>query len=157
MDYPTKVLMSDEHKLVQIITGRLRPRHRRFHNAFEQLCCQIGQPYQLRPLTKQRRLIMQLVTRYQGIRMLHQNKFRMFGLLHQALNSGSMPYIAEFDIPLAVHGYKIRTHLRTYAEARSLMERSQLRARLRFQTGRADPSLCILDPRLVGNVGQYIR
>ncbi len=124
--------MSDERILVQVLTGRLRPRHRRFHNAFEQLCYQIGQPYQLRPLTKRRRLIMQLVTHYQGIRMVHENKFRMFGLLHQALNSGSMPYIAEFDIPLAVHGYKIRTHLRSYAEAKSLMERSQLRALITF-------------------------
>ena len=124
--------MSDQHKLVEVLTGRLRPRHRRFHHAFEQLCREVGQPYQLQPLTRRRRLIMQLVTRYQGFRVVQENKLRVLGLLHQALNNGSMPYIAEFDMPLAVHGYNIRAHLRSSSEARSLMERPQLRALITF-------------------------
>ena len=66
--------MSDQHKLVEVLTGRLRPRHRRFHHAFEQLCREVGQPYQLQPLTRRRRLIMQLVTRYQGFRVVQENK-----------------------------------------------------------------------------------
>ena len=75
--------MSDQHKLVEVLTGRFRPRHRRFHHAFEQSCREVGQPYQLHPLTKRRRLIMQLVTRYHLIRAVRENKLGMLGLLHQ--------------------------------------------------------------------------
>jgi len=124
--------MTDAPKLVEVLTGRMRPRHRRFHHAFEQLCREIGQTYQLRPATQQNRLIMQLVARWHGIRTLRLDAPDTVGLLHQALNRGSMPYIAEFDVPLAVHGYNIRTHRRAAADARRLMEYPQLRALIVF-------------------------
>lgn len=124
--------MNDQNKLVEILTGRLRPRHRRFHYAFEQLCNKYGQPYQLRPLTKRLRLMMQIVTRYEGIRVVKRDKLGTLGILHQSLNRGSMPYIAEFDMPLAVHGYNVPAHLRSSVEARRLMELPQLRALITF-------------------------
>ncbi len=124
--------MSQVPKLVEVLTGRMRPRHRRFHHALEQLCLEIGQPYRLRPVTLQQRLIMQIFTRWFGLRALRLNKPDTLGLLHQALNRGSMPYLAEFDVPLALHGYNIRSHRRAAAYARRLMERPQLRAMLVF-------------------------
>lgn len=124
--------MTDAPKLVEVLTGRMRPRHRRFQQALEQLCREIGQPYRLRPATPQQRLIMQVVARWHGIRALNLDGPDTVGLLHQALNRGSMPYMAEFDVPLALHGYNIRTHRRAAADARRLMERPQLRALLVF-------------------------
>lgn len=124
--------MGDVPKLVEVLTGRMRPRHRRFHLALEQLCRKIGQPYLLHPATFQQRLIMQAVTRWRGIRTLRLDEHGSVGLLHQALNRGSMTYMAEFDVPLALHGYKIDAHRRAAAEARCLMERPELRALLVF-------------------------
>lgn len=124
--------MTDGYKLVEVLTGRMRPRHRRFHHALEQLCREVGQAYRLRPVTWRQRLMMQAVTRWQGIRARRMDEPDSLGLLHQALNRGSMPYMAEFDVPLAVHGYNIRAHRRAAAEARRLMERPQLRALLVF-------------------------
>lgn len=124
--------MVDMPKLVEVLTGRMRPRHRRFHHALEQLCCKAGQPYQLRPAIFQQRLVMQAVTHWYGIRTLRLDEPNSVGLLHQALNRGSMPYMAEFDVPLALHGYKIDAHRRAAAEARRLMELPELRALLVF-------------------------
>lgn len=125
-------LMTEACSLVEVLTGRMRPRHRRFHYAFEQLCREVGQPFRFRPVTWQQRLVMQVVTRWRGIRTLRLDEPGTLGLLHQALNRGSMPYMAEFDVPLAVHGYNIRAHRRSAADARRLMERPQLRALLTF-------------------------
>jgi hypothetical protein len=124
--------MGKAPKLVEVLTGRMRPRHRRFHLALDQLCSKIGQPYLLRPATFQQRLIMQAVTRWRGIRTLRLDERGSVGLLHQSLNRGSMPYMAEFDVPLALHGYRIDAHRRAAAEARRLMERPELRALLVF-------------------------
>jgi len=124
--------MADTPMLVEVLTGRMRPRHRRFHLALDQLCRKIEQPYLLRPATFQQRLIMQAVTRWRGIRTLRLDERGAVGLLHQALNRGSMPYLAEFDVPLALHGYRIDAHRRAAAEARRLMERPELRAVLVF-------------------------
>lgn len=124
--------MSQVPKLVEVLTGRMRPRHRRFHHALEQLCHEIGQSYRLHPVTPLKRLIMQIFTRWFGLRALRLNKPNTVGLLHQALNRGSMPYLAEFDVPLALHGYNVRAHRRAAADARRLMERPQLRAMLVF-------------------------
>ncbi|MHB1183335.1 MAG: glycosyltransferase family 4 protein [Desulfobulbia bacterium] len=124
--------MTDVPNFVEVLTGRMRPRHRRFHHAIEQLCREVGQPYRLQPVTLRQRLITQAVTRWRGIRTLRLNESDAMGLLHQALNRGSMPYMAEFDVPLAVHGYKLHAHRRAAADARRLMERPQLRALLVF-------------------------
>lgn len=124
--------MADTPMLVELLTGRMRPRHRRFHVALDQLCRKIRQPYLMRQGTFQQRLIIQAVTRWSGIRTLRLDKRGSVGLLHQALNRGSMPYLAEFDVPLGVHGYKIDAHRRTALKARCLMERSELRALLVF-------------------------
>lgn len=124
--------MTDEPNLVEVLTGRMRPRHRRFHHALEQLCREVGQPYRLCPVSFKQRLITQAVTRWRGIRTLRLDGSDMVGLLHQALNRGLMPYMAEFDVPLAVHGYKICAHRRAATDARRLMERPQLRAFLVF-------------------------
>lgn len=124
--------MSDNCELVEVITGRMRPRHRRFHQAFEQLCRSVGQSCKFRQVTFKQRLVMQMVTRLSGIRTLNLSNPDELGLLHQALNSGTMPYMAEFDVPLALHGYKIHVHRRAYKIARQQMERPQLRALLVF-------------------------
>jgi glycosyltransferase involved in cell wall biosynthesis len=130
--FGTQRNMTYAPKLVEVLTGRMRPRHRRFHHALEQLCCEIGQTYQLHPATQQQRLIMHFVARWHGTRALDLDGTDTVGLLHQALNRGSMRYMAEFDVPLALHGYNIRTHRRAAADARRLMERPQLRALLVF-------------------------
>ena len=51
--------------------------------------------------------MMQIVTLYEGIRVVKHDKLGTLGILHQSLNRGSIPYIAEFDMPLAVHGYNV--------------------------------------------------
>lgn len=130
--FGAELLVTNGYGLVEVMTGRMRPRHRRFHIAFEELCREVGQDYRLRPVTWQQRLAMQGVTRWRGIRALWLDDPGTLGLVHQALNRGSMPYMAEFDVPLAIQGYNIRTHRRAAAAARSLMERSQLRALLVF-------------------------
>jgi glycosyltransferase involved in cell wall biosynthesis len=117
---------------LEIFTGRMRPRHRRFHAAFNQLCAELGLNYLLRPVTHIRRVLMQGMTRWHGVRNLCLDGPNRAGLLHQALNRGSMPYLAEFDVPLALHGYHIQRHRRAYTEARRLLERPQLRALLTF-------------------------
>lgn len=124
--------MSEPVHLIEVMSGRMRPRHRRFHRAFEQLCREVRIRYQPSLVTRHQRLMMLLATKLHGIRTLRLDEPAGFGLLHQALNHGSMPYVAEFDVPLGVHGYNIRAHRRASAAARRLMERPQLRALLTF-------------------------
>lgn len=116
----------------EVLTGRMRPRHRRFHDAFADLCGELGLDCQLRPVTLKQRLLVQTATRWHGVRSLKLDANNRVGLLHQALNRGSMPYLAEFDVPLALHGYDIVRHRRTHHEARRLLEQPQLRALLTF-------------------------
>lgn len=124
--------MKEVPSLVEVMTGRMRPRHRRFHTAFAELCSQLGLSRRLHPVTGRQRLLMQAVTRCQGVRTVKLDAPGSLGLLHQALNRGSMPYLAEFDVPLALHGYRIAAHRRAAKEARRLLERPQLRALLTF-------------------------
>lgn len=72
------------------------------------------------------------VTRWGGIRALRLDRTNQVGVFHQALNHGTMPYLAEFDLPLAVHGYNIKSYRKVVEEARHLMERQQLRALIVF-------------------------
>lgn len=114
------------------MTGRTRPRHRRFRAAFECLCRDLGLNYQLRSATPAQRIQIKAVTHWYGVRSVRLEKSDSVGLVHQALNRGSMPYLAEFDVPLALHGYDLRTHRRAASTARSLLERPELRALLTF-------------------------
>ena len=124
--------MPDAVRFVEVFTGRMRPRHRRFQVAFDSLCHDVGFTYLSRPATQWQRLATMCMTRWHGVRALSLNDSGMYGLLHQALNRGTMPYLAEFDIPMAVHGYNIRIHRRAAKNARLLMEQPQLRALLTF-------------------------
>lgn len=114
------------------MTGRTRPRHRRFCVAFERLCKELGLDYRLRPATPAQRTQIKAVTHWHGVRTVRLQEADSVGLLHQALNRGSMPYLAEFDVPLALHGYDPRRHRRAVSTARSLLERPELRALLTF-------------------------
>lgn len=118
--------------ITEVLTGRMRPRHRRFHDAFAGLCGELGLDCQLHPVTLKQRLLMQGATRWQGVRSLKLDANNRVGVLHQALNRGSMPYLAEFDVPLALHGYDVTRHRQTHGEARRLLEQPQLRALLTF-------------------------
>lgn len=118
--------------LLEVMTGRMRPRHRRFQEALSELCSQIGVSLKSRPVTLRQRLEMRTVTHWRGVRSVKLDTPDTLGLLHQALNRGSMPYLAEFDVPLALHGYSISSHRRSALEARKLLERPQLRALLTF-------------------------
>lgn len=118
--------------ILEIMTGRMRPRHRRFHKAFAALCHNLGLDSSLRPVTIQQRIRTQATTRLYGVRSLKFDTPNTLGLLHQALNRGSMPYIAEFDVPFALHGYDIQRHRRAHSQARRLLESPQLRTLLTF-------------------------
>lgn len=114
------------------MTGRTRPRHRRFRVAFERLCKDLGLDYRLRPATPAQRIQIKAVTHWHGVRSVRLEEADSVGLLHQALNRGSMPYLAEFDVPLALHGYDVHIHRRAATAARALLERPELRALLTF-------------------------
>ncbi len=124
--------MSATPTFVEVMSGRMRPRHRRFHSAFQNLCGEIGRSCDLRSMQRPQRLLMQAVTRWSGVRTVSMDESGALGVLHQSLNRGSMPYLAEFDVPLGIHGYSIPLHRRAAAEARRLMERPQFRALLVF-------------------------
>lgn len=118
--------------IYELLTGSPRPRHRRFLEAFKSLCEDSGIANQLRSSNRVQRALMQVVTRWHGFRSIGLDGAGGVALIHQALNRGSMPYLAEFDVPLALHGYDVRRHRRAYAEARRLMEQPQLRGVLMF-------------------------
>ena len=119
-------------KFIEVMTGRMRPRHRRFQEAFSKLCNDLGLEYSLCPLSISRRLSMLASMRCRGVRCVNYDKEGSVALLHQALNCGSMQYIAEFDVPLGLYGYNLSRYRQKYNEARRLMERPQLRAILTF-------------------------
>ena len=124
--------MTEIRRLTEVVTGRMRPRHRRFHRAFERLSTDLGLTCQLNPVSYRQRLLMQTVTRWSGVRTIKLDDRDSLGLLHQALNRGSTPYMAEFDLPLALHGYNIALHRRAVSEARRMLEQPHLRALLTF-------------------------
>ncbi len=51
--------MTGAPSLVEVMTGRMRPRDRRFHAAFAELCSQLGLSCRLHPVTRRQRLLMQ--------------------------------------------------------------------------------------------------
>lgn len=119
-------------ELIEIQSGRMRPRHGRFHRALRDLCADAGIPYRLTPVTTLSRIMMNLRARRTGIRAMHVDGEGGLAILHQALNRGDCPYISEFDVPLGVHGYSIAAHREVALRARGLMEKETLRAILVF-------------------------
>lgn len=124
--------MSKSVHFLEIMSGSMRPRHRRFKRALEHLFSKIDRPYDFRVSCNQQRLITQLLTFWNGVRARNYDEPGAVALLHQTLNYGNMPYMAEFDVPLALHGYRIGIHRRASDRARALAERPQLRALLTF-------------------------
>lgn len=126
--------MTASQNIIEVLTGRMRPRHRRFYVAFAGLSKELLLKSRVSTPSLLQRLIINIETRRRGVRTLNLSAMDGFGLLHQALNRGDMPYIAEFDVPMALHGYKISCHRRGYKEARGLLERPQLRTLLTFSS-----------------------
>lgn len=119
-------------RIVEIQSGRMRPRHARFHRAFAELAAELGIETQLRNVSRARRLANVALSRWTGLRALDLNISDSVAVIHQMLNRGATPYIAEFDVPLGMHGYRIKAHQRAHDQAKSLMMRPTLRAVLVF-------------------------
>lgn len=117
---------------MEIQTGRERPRHRRFHKALADLCQEIGLEMEFWNATVGRRAKVFFSALRDGVRLTRLRDVGDIAILHQAFNVGCTPYIAEFDVPLGVHGYRIRRFLRNRSKAKALIERSQLRALITF-------------------------
>ncbi|HZT43004.1 MAG TPA: glycosyltransferase family 4 protein [Chthonomonadaceae bacterium] len=116
----------------EIFTGRMRPRHFRFSRALERLLGPDRLQVIGRPPSKRTRIQMALGCRLRGFRTFSGEEGRLPCLLHQSLSRRTGPYLAEFDVPLALHNYQIRYHRASAGRARALLERSNLRAVLVF-------------------------
>lgn len=113
----------------EILTGRTRPRHGRFARAFAELCAEKGWDHALQPVTFRQRLVSYLGLKVKGFRQaVCAAEKSVFLILHQSLGRGSAPYVAEFDIPLALHGYDSARHRRAHHLAQAHMEQSTCRA-----------------------------
>src|SRR5579871_946310 len=118
--------------LKEVFTGRMRPRHHRFSRALERL---LG-PERLevigRPPSKRTRLQMALSCRRRGFRALACAEDGQPCLLHQSLRLNAGPYLAEFDVPQALHNYQIGTQRAAAARTKAFLERPDLRVLLVF-------------------------
>lgn len=112
--------------LHEIITGRPRPRHLRFAAALAELAP--GTVLERRDRSRLQRLRTNARCRLYGLREVGVPAGEMPVLLHQALTSGARAYAAEFDVPLAVHGYNYQAFLRHRDRARRLFESPSLKA-----------------------------
>ncbi len=112
--------------LHEIMTGRPRPRHLRFAAALADLAP--GTVLERRDHSRLQRLQTNARCRLYGLREVGVPAGEMPVLLHQALTSVARPYAAEFDVPLAVHGYNYQAFLRHRDRARRLFESPSLRA-----------------------------
>lgn len=119
-------------QIIEVQTGRMRPRHGRFHRAFADLCRDLGVDSSFEPVTKLKRIKMNIATRRSGVRAINLNESNQCAIIHQALNAGTTLYISEFDMPLAVHGYNVQRHYKSALTARELMERDHLRSIMVF-------------------------
>lgn len=125
-------VMTTRMEFVEYQTGRMRPRHMRFHLRSEKLTKQLGLDYNLVNHTIPQRIKTKFATHIKGVRGLNINGVNRVTLIHQALNFGSTPYIAEFDVPLALHGYDVKKHQSAFKKAKEIMERPNLKAILTF-------------------------
>ena len=112
--------------LHEIMTGRPRPFHLRFAAALAELAP--GTVLERRDHSRLQRLRTNARCRLYGLREVDVPDGEMPVLLHQALTSGARAYAAEFDVPLAVHGYNYQAFLRHRDRARRLFESPSFRA-----------------------------
>jgi len=114
-------------RITEIFTGRMRPRHRRFRERLEELSNQSGFDLDVKPPGLKERICINGRLMIDGIRdvgrLEDENHLK---IIHQALYSGNAPYIAEFDLPLGVHGYRPDAHRRSYKLARKKLEDANL-------------------------------
>ena len=111
--------------LIEVITGRPRPWHLRFAAAIKDLVP--GSVLERRDKSRFQRLRINAEARLTGIREARFSTLNIPILLHQALAATSQPYAAEFDVPLAVHGYNYPNFLRFADKARRLLGDDSLR------------------------------
>jgi glycosyltransferase involved in cell wall biosynthesis len=111
--------------LHEIITGRPRPRHLRFAAAIAELAP--GTVLERRDHSLMQRLRTNAVCRLSGVREVDVSDVENPLLLHQALTTSRSPYAAEFDVPLALHGYSYGGYLRYGDRARRLLEQPSLK------------------------------
>jgi glycosyltransferase involved in cell wall biosynthesis len=111
--------------LREIITGRPRPRHLRFAEALAELVP--GRLLERRDLSLRQRVQTNAVCLLTGVRRVSVPGDGAPVVLHQGLAATDTPYAVEFDVPLAVHGYRYQAYLRHADKARRLMENPALR------------------------------
>ena len=119
------MVQSSEPSLIEIITGRPRPRHLRFAAAMTDLVP--GSVLQRRDESPFRRLWTNARARLTGIRQARFSNLNVPIVLHQALAITAQPYAVEYDVPLALHGYNYSNYLRCADKARRLLEHDSLR------------------------------
>src|SRR5690349_641992 len=119
------MVRSSQPSLVEIITGRPRPRHLRFAAAMTDLVP--GTVLQRRDKSPFRRLWTNAQARLTGIRQARFSNLNVPILLHQALAITAQPYAVEYDVPLALHGYNYSNYLLYADKARRLLEHDSLR------------------------------
>lgn len=125
------MLNTPNRQFQEVFTGYVRPRHLRFSNSLQRLFNTNN--------------IVVSDAEWQGSRIKTALNCRVFGyralklpdtgniyLIHQALNLGDTPYVAEFDMPLALHNYNVKRHRKAFLRVRNLMERENLRTLLVF-------------------------
>lgn len=118
--------MAEQTKLREIMTGRPRPRHLRFAAALSGLVPETI--LERRDRNVLQRLQVNAVCSLTGIRTVALPQKNIPVVLHQALASTDVPYVAEFDVPLGVHGYSYAAYLRHAGKARRLLEQPALRS-----------------------------
>jgi glycosyltransferase involved in cell wall biosynthesis len=116
--------------LVEVITGRPRPRHLRFAAALADLVQ--GTALERRDQSLYKRFRTNALCRLTGVRQVARPDVDVPVLLHQALATTDRPYAVEFDVPLAIHGYSYGAYLRHADRARRLLENPALRVMFVF-------------------------
>jgi len=111
--------------LVEIITGRPRPRHLRFAANIAELVP--GAVLERRDRSRLQRLRTNALGLLSGLRQASFADLDVPVILHQALARASVPYAAEYDVPLAIHGYNYERYLKHVDKARRLFEQDSLR------------------------------
>ena len=111
--------------LIEVITGRPRPRHLRFAAELTELVP--GAFLERRDLNLLQRVRTNAACRLTGVRVVSISNCGVPVMLHQALASTDIPHAVEFDVPLAIHGYRYGAYLRHADKARRLLENPALR------------------------------
>jgi glycosyltransferase involved in cell wall biosynthesis len=154
-----------EPSLIEIITGRPRPRHLRFAASIMDLVP--GVRLERRDKSRLTRLRINAEARLAGIRQARFSRVNAPILLHQALAVTRQPYAAEYDVPMAIHGYNYSSYLRHADKARRLLEHDSLRMLFVFSNwakrsfalhfGEAAASKCVISYPLASNKADHSR